>query len=111
MQNSNTSSKTEILDYQRKRTPMNSNIFIEELSPEMKLSEEMIEKYKQMLEFVKTRIKVIMTTLPELKEKMQKNEKMRKKDLKLSQKLQSFMNILSIYQKSKEKLIKLIKIC
>lgn len=73
--------------------------------------EEILEGHKSRLKLVNTRIKVIMITLPELQEKCASSEINHKKDIKLVQKLQNLTNLLEKYQKTREKLKVLVKLC
>lgn len=76
---------------------------------DIKATAKTLEEYKESLDFVNTRIKVIMTSLPALRQKLDLAESQKMKKPNISQKLQKMMDLLNLYQSSKEKLINLIE--
>ena len=79
-----------------------------ERSEEFNLS---IHQHKDQLKFVKTRIKVIMTTLPKLREGLEQWPKESSQYLGFARKVEKLVGLLKIYENSESKLKQAIQAC
>lgn len=70
-----------------------------------------INEHKDQLNFVKTRIKVIMTTLPKLREGLEHWPKGSSQYLGFSKKVEKFVGLLKIYENAELKLKQAIQAC
>ena len=70
-----------------------------------------IAQQKEQLTFVKTRIKVIMTTLPKLRENLETWSKNSTHFTTISKKIEKLVTLLKTYETTKEKLKSSIKAC
>lgn len=70
-----------------------------------------IQEHKGQLNFVKTRIKVIMTTLPKLREDLEQWPKSSTQYIRISKKVEKLVGLLKTYENAESKLKNAIQAC